>query len=191
MVVASVVMAAGGLLVAAVFNRLLRARRGVDDAWAQIDVQLHRRRSLIPELVATAEGSLHRERDLIDRLVSARHAAEGARPDDVEARAVVENEITRCLSALFATVEAHPRLRSSGHLRVLLEDVTSTENRVALARQRYNDAVRHYNTARETVPASLLASPLGFRRAARLMLDDLGSSRPGRGAAGRQVSRPT
>jgi LemA protein len=171
-VVALVVVAVAVLLFVVLFNRLVRARAKVRQAWAQIDVQLRRRRSLIPELVATAKGLMQHERALLDRLVHARQAGEHTQAS-VEARAAVENEITHCLHALVAVVEAHPRLRSNEHMAMLLEDLTSTENRVALARQRYNDAVSDYNTARDKVPANLLAMPLGFTRADGFVLDDI------------------
>jgi LemA protein len=165
----------------AVYNRLIRGRNGYQNAYAQIDVQLVRRHDLIPNLVETAKGYLKHERETLDAVVRARTAAVDAQaaaskaPGDPAAMgqlAGAENGLTQALGRLFALAEAYPDLKANQNMMQLSEELTSTENRVAYARQAYNDSVMTYNNQREVFPANVIAGPLGFKPAALLEIEE-------------------
>ena len=159
------------------YNRLVRARNGYKNAFAQIDVQLTRRHDLIPNLVETAKAYLAHERGTLEAIVQARNTAVTARtaaaanPGDPNAMgqlAASEGALTGALGKLFALREAYPDLKANQNMMQLSEELTSTENRVAFARQAYNDSVMNYNNTREVFPASLFAGMFGFTAAAPL-----------------------
>jgi LemA protein len=165
----------------AVYNRLIRARNGYQNAYAQIDVQLVRRHDLIPNLVETAKGYLKHERETLDAVVRARagavdaQAAASKAPGDPAAMgqlAGAENVLTQALGRLFALAEAYPDLKANQNMMQLSEELTSTENRVAFARQAYNDSVMSYNNQREVFPASVISGPMGFKPAALLEIEE-------------------
>jgi LemA protein len=173
------------LLVAAyaisLYNRLVRGRNAYQNAFAQIDVQLVRRHDLIPNLVETAKGYLSHERETLQAVTEARTAAVTAQaaaskaPGDPAAMgqlAGAENVLTQALGRLFALAEAYPNLKANENMMQLSEELTSTENRVAFARQAFNDAVMSYNNQREVFPGSLIAGPFGFKPAALLEIED-------------------
>jgi LemA protein len=154
-----------------IYNRLVSLRNRFKNAFAQIDVQLTRRYDLIPNLVETAKGYMKHERETLEAVIAARNAAATAEkrvagdPGDAEAmRGLMgaETALTGALGRFFALSEAYPDLKADQNMRQLMEELTSTENRIAFARQSYNDAVMRYNTAREVFPAVLVAEPLGF-----------------------------
>jgi LemA protein len=156
------------------YNRLVTLRNRFKNAFSQIDVQLKRRYDLIPNLVETAKGYIRHERETLEAVVAARNRAvtaeqqAAARPGDPEAMRQLqgaEAQLTGTLGRLFAVAEAYPELKANQTMMSLMEELTSTENRVAFARQAFNDAVTEYNTARETMPTALLAAPLGFAAA--------------------------
>lgn len=147
--------------VAWLYNGLVARRNEVRSAWAQIDVQLKRRHDLIPSLVAAVRGYLEHERMLLERVTEARTRAIDAAGSG-EAREAAENALSGALGRLLAIVEAYPQLRASENVLLLQEELSSTENRIAFARQFLNDRVAEYNTTRESFPANLLAGPLGF-----------------------------
>jgi LemA protein len=155
--------AAGLVLLYAVwtYNGLVTQRNRVRNAWAQIDVQLRRRHDLIPNLVESVKGYMTHERGVIDAIANARQQAIAA-GSDVAARASAENALGRSLRVLNALVEAIPQLRASENMSQLQEELSSTENRIAFARQHYNDSVMNYNTGIATVPANLVASAFAF-----------------------------
>jgi LemA protein len=162
------------------YNRLVRGRNGYQNAFAQIDVQLVRRHDLIPNLVETAKGYLSHERQTLQAVTEARTAAVTAQaaaskaPGDPAAMgqlAGAENVLTQALGRLFALAEAYPDLKANQNMMQLSEELTSTENRVAFARQSYNDAVMSYNNQREVFPASMIAGPFGFKPAALLEIE--------------------
>lgn len=155
----------------ATYNGLVRRRNQVQNGWSQIDVQLQRRANLIPNLVETVRAYMQHERTVLERLVEARARALAA-GGQVVARAEAENVVTRSLRSLFAVVEGYPPLRASGNMLALQEELGSTENRIAFARQFYNDAVTEYNAAAQTFPAVLAAGALGFAPAEFFTLDD-------------------
>jgi len=149
-----------GVIVAGMYNGLVRLRNRVDAAWAQIDVQLKRRYDLIPNLVETVKGYAAHERGTFDSVTSARANAINAQGPQAQAQA--ENVLSGALKSLFAVAEAYPDLKASQNFRDLQEEVTSTEDRIAYARQFYNDSVRTYNTKIQQFPAVILANMFNF-----------------------------
>jgi LemA protein len=167
----------------AIYNGLVRGRNGYKNAFAQIDVQLTRRHDLIPNLVEVAKGYIKHERETLEAVTAARagavnaQAAAAAKPGDPNAMqnlAANENVLTQALGRLFAVAEAYPDLKANQNMMQLSEELTSTENRVAFARQAYNDAVMGYNNRREVFPGSIIAGMTGFAPAAQLEIDDPG-----------------
>ena len=154
------------------YNGLIGKRNQVNNAWSQIDVQLKRRHDLVPNLVNAVKGYMTHEQSVIDSVTQARQAAISA-GGNVEQRAQAENQLTAGLRQLFAVAEAYPVLRASENMMALQEELSSTENRIAFARQFYNDSATTYNTARQTLPAALFAGMLGFKDATLFTLDDV------------------
>ncbi|WP_214104941.1 LemA family protein [Acrocarpospora catenulata] len=150
------------VLFVATYNGLVRKRNGVDNAWAQVDVQLKRRHDLVPNLVETVKGYAAHERGALEAVVAARARAVGA--STPQEHAAAENLLTGALKNLFALAEAYPDLKASRNFSELAEELAVTENRIAYARQYYNDAVLTYNNAVETIPANLVAGIAGFSR---------------------------
>jgi LemA protein len=144
-----------------IFNRLVRLRNDVKSAWSQIDVQLKRRHDLIPNLVAAVKGYMDFEKETLGRVTEARARAMAASGLREKARA--ENVLAGSLERLFAVVENYPVLRSNENVMKLQEELVTTENRVAFARQLYNDLVANYRTRTEVFPDSLIASAFAFR----------------------------
>jgi len=149
------------LVLAWLYNGLVTTRNRVRNAWAQIDVQLLRRSDLIPDLVESVKGYMRHETGIFDRILEARKQATAA-GSDIPARATAEAALTRQMQGLLALAEAVPELRASDNMKSLQEELATTENRIAFARQFFNDAVLDYNTRLQTVPSNLLAGPFGF-----------------------------
>ncbi len=149
-----------GLVLVTLYNRLVRLRNRVDNAWAQVDVQLRRRYDLIPNLVETVKGYAAHERGTFEEVTRARTRAQEA--GTVEQQAEAENVLTAAIGRLFAVAEAYPELRASENFQRLQEDLTETETRIAVSRQVYNDTVLTYNNAIQTIPANILAGTMGF-----------------------------
>jgi len=163
-----------------IYNRLVSARNAYKNAFAQIDVQLTRRYDLIPNLVETAKGYIKHERETLEAVVRARNAAvsglkaAAASPGDpaaLQQLAGAENTLAGALGRLFAVVEAYPDLKANQNMMQLSEELTSTENKVAFARQAFNDAVMSYNTTREVFPNNLVANAFGFASAQLLEIE--------------------
>jgi LemA protein len=151
------------LLVVAVvllYNRLVRLRNRVDNAWAQVDVQLRRRYDLIPNLVETVKGYAAHERETFEAVTRARSQAQAA--GTVQDQAQAENILSQALGRLFAVAEDYPELQADENFRQLQDELAQTENRIAVSRQVYNDTVLTYNNAIQTVPGLLVAGPFGF-----------------------------
>jgi len=159
LIIVAVVIA---LYVMMAYNGLVRLRNRVLNAWAQIDVQLKRRHDLIPNLVETVKGYMKYEQETLDKVIKARAAAMSAQ--GVAATAQAENQLTSTLKSLFALVENYPELKANQNMLALQEELTTTENRIAFARQHYNDSVMTYNTAIETFPRNVIAGMFGFTR---------------------------
>jgi LemA protein len=162
------------LFLVGIYNRLVTLRNRYKNAFSQIDVQLKRRHDLIPNLVETAKGYLAHERGTLEAVIAARNQAVSAReaaakapgdPGAMHDLARAEGALGGVLGRLFALSEAYPDLKANQTMAQLMEELTSTENKVAFARQGYNDAVMEYNTGRERFPNVLIAGPFGFREA--------------------------
>ena len=163
-----------------IYNRLVTSRNGYKNAFAQIDVQLTRRYDLIPNLVETVKGYLAHERGTLEAVIKARNAAvtglkaAAANPGDpaaVQGLATAENQLNASMGRLFALAESYPDLKANQNMMQLSEELTSTENKVAFARQAFNDAVLSYNNAREVFPNSMIAGSFGFMPAQMLEIE--------------------
>lgn len=181
MTVIAMVLLAGivglGFLAVGIYNGLVTARNAFKNAFAQIDVQLNRRYDLIPNLVETAKGYMAHERETLEAVIQARAAAvsglkaASANPGDANAMAQLANAdqgLTGALSRLMVVSEAYPDLKANQNMMQLSEELTSTENRVAFARQAYNDSVMGYNNKREVFPSNILAGMFNFAAASLL-----------------------
>ncbi|HUL58573.1 MAG TPA: LemA family protein [Anaeromyxobacteraceae bacterium] len=184
---AVIVAVAAALVLAAlsVYNGLVTRRNAFRNAWSQIDVQLKRRHDLIPNLVETAKGYLAHERGTLEAVVAARNTAlsaaraAAARPGEPQAMqglGAAEGALDGALSRLLAVAEAYPQLKANETMARLMEELTSTENRIGFARQAFNDAVMEYNNARETYPGALLAG--GFAAARPFELEAAADREP-------------
>jgi LemA protein len=173
----TILIVLGALLLGAVlfgvgaFNKLVTLRNRFKNAYAQIDVQLRRRYDLIPNLVETAKGYIKHERETLEAVIAARNAAASANtgaavnpgdPAAMQQLARAEGTLTGTLGRLFALSESYPDLKANTTMLTLMEELTSAENKVAFARQAYNDAVMAYNTQREVFPSSIIASWFNF-----------------------------
>jgi LemA protein len=176
-----------GLIIAAIvfiisiYNGLVTARNGYKNSFAQIDVQLQRRHDLIPNLVETVKGYIKHERDTLEAVIAARNSAvtslksAAASPGDPGAMkqlADTQATLTGALGRLMAVAEAYPDLKANQNMMQLSEELSSTENRVAFARQAFNDSVMGYNNRREVFPNNLIAGMFGFMPAQALELEN-------------------
>ncbi len=149
--------------VVAMYNGLVALRNTTQNAWAQIDVQLKRRHDLIPNLVETAKGYLKHERETLEAVTQARNMAISA--NGVADQAKAEGMLSGALKSLFAVSENYPDLKANQNMMQLQEELTATENKIAFARQYYNDSVYRYNTKREVVPSNIIAGMFTFKPA--------------------------
>jgi len=157
-----------------VYNGLISFTNRFKNSFSQIDVQLKRRYDLIPNLVETAKGYLSHERETLEAVIKARNtaitsnqqaASNPADPKAIAALGAAEGQLTGALSRLFALAESYPDLKANQTMASLMEEMASTENKVAFARQSFNDSVMAYNTAREVFPAVIIANNFGFTEA--------------------------
>ena len=151
-----------GVLVAfvvGIYNRIVTLENRFQNAWSQIDVQLKRRADLVPNLVETVKGYASHEQEVFDQVAKSRQAMMSAQTPDEGAEAA--NMMSQALGRLFAISEAYPDLKANENFRVLQEELSAVENKIAYARQFYNDAVLQFNNAIETVPGVFLAGPMG------------------------------
>ena len=177
LIVAAVVV----VMIIGIYNGLVQKRNAYKNAFAQIDVQLKRRYDLIPNLVETAKGYMKHERETLEAVINARNAAYSANsnavanpgdPGAMKALAGAEGQLNSALSRLLVTFEAYPDLKANQNMLALQEELTSTENKIAFARQAYNDAVTAYNNGREMFPQNIVAGMLGFQPAALLEIEN-------------------
>ena len=168
------------------YNGLVVLKNRFKNAFAQIDVQLRRRYDLIPNLVETAKGYLKHERETLTAVIEARNQAAGAAkalaaapgdPAAVKAFSAAESGLAGVLSRLMVVVERYPELKADKQMARVSEELTSTENRIAFARQAYNDSVTEYNTKREIFPTSIIAGVFNFAPAALLESTDSAAQR--------------
>ena len=163
-----------------IYNKLVTQKNRLKNAFAQIDVQLKRRYDLIPNLVETAKSYMEHERETLEAVIQARNQAQQAeekvanQPDDPQAMKNLmgaEQSLSSSLGRLFALSENYPDLKANQNMMQLSEELTSTENKVAFARQAFNDAVMNYNTYREKFPNVIFAGALGFSPAQQFKID--------------------
>jgi LemA protein len=180
---------AGALIAwfASMYNGLVNLRNRFKNAFAQIDVQLKRRHDLIPNLVETAKAFLAHERETLEAVIAARNTADAARqqaaadPGNAAAMkglSTAEAGLTGVLGRFFALSEAYPDLKSNQNMMQLSEELSTTENKIAFARQAYNDAVMRYNNKCEMVPSNIVAGMFGFQRAEFFEIEDEGQREP-------------
>jgi LemA protein len=143
------------------YNNLVFLKNQVANAWKQIDVQLKRRHDLIPNLIASVKGEMQFEQDTLEKVIAARNSALSAR--GVADTAEKENQLTQTLSRLFALAESYPNLKANESVRTLMEELTSTENKIGFARQFYNDLATRFNTAQQIFPDSFIAQMFKFQ----------------------------
>jgi len=176
-----IILVGAVLFAISIYNRLVSGRNRFKNAFAQIDVQLTRRHDLIPNLVETAKGYMKHERETLEAVINARNSAvsglkaAAADPSDPEAMkklAEAEQGLSGALGRLFALSEAYPDLKANENMMQLSEELTTTENKVAFARQAYNDSVMDYNTLRESFPNNFFAGWFAFRAAELLEIED-------------------
>ena len=159
--IAIVVLLVGGAVL--LYNRLIRLRNKVEEAWAQIDVQLQRRHDLIPNLVSTVKGYAAHEKSVLEEVTAARAAAVDAK--GAAAAGQTENALTAALGRLFAVAESYPDLKADQNFRHLQEELSDTEDKVAFARQYYNDNVREWNTRISSLPDVVVARMMAAEKA--------------------------
>lgn len=159
-VLAVIVVAA--LWVISIYNGLVSMRQRVNQAFADVDVQLRQRHDLVPNLVETVKGYAAHERGTLEAVVRARNAAIAAPTGNVAAQAAAENALTGALRQLFALSESYPDLKANQNFQQLQSELSDLENKIAAARRFFNNAVQEYNTGIQQFPAVLLAGPLGF-----------------------------
>jgi len=143
------------------YNNLVSLKYQVGNSWKQIDVQLKRRHDLIPNLIASVRGEMQFEQDTLEKVIAARNSAVAAR--GVAETAEKENVLTQTLSRLFALAENYPNLKANESVRALMEELTSTENKIGFARQYYNDVATRFNTAQNVFPDNLIAQAFKFQ----------------------------
>ncbi len=151
--------------VIAKYNGLITLRNQVSNAWKQIDIQLKRRYDLIPNLIAAVKGEMKFEQDTLEKVIQARNQAVATSQNPslgIGAQAASENALTATLSRFVALVENYPNLKANEQVRALMEELTSTENKIGFARQFYNDLATNFNIAQQVFPASFIASTFHF-----------------------------
>jgi len=169
-----------------IYNRLVQLRNRFKNGFAQIDVQLKRRYDLIPNLVETAKGYIKHERETLEAVIKARNqavaaaGAAGANPGNpaaMQGLSQAEGQLTGMLGKLFALSEAYPDLKANQNMLAIQEELSSTENKVAFARQAFNDSVMEYNTKRESFPDTIFAGMFGFGQAELLQATESAEER--------------
>ena len=160
----------------AVYNSLINLKVRIDNAWSGIDVQLKRRHDLIPNLVEAVKGYMAYEKDTLERVIKARTQAVDA--SSLKEKAQAENFLTQTLRSLFAVVERYPDLKANQNVLKLQEELTSTENKIAFARQYYNDEVRLFNTQIQVVPSNIVAGLAGFTKKDFFEIEDATEKEP-------------
>ncbi|MEM4272278.1 MAG: LemA family protein [Candidatus Bilamarchaeaceae archaeon] len=162
------IVALGALFI--IFNTLVTLKNRVDNAWAQIDVQLKKRADLVPNLVETVKGYAKHEKTVFENVTAARASMMGAQTVDEKIKA--HNQLSAALKTLFAVAENYPKLEASKNFAMLQEELSGIENKIAYARTAYNDAVYHYNNTQQVIPYVLLAGMLGHKQASYFKIEE-------------------
>ncbi len=158
------------LAIIGIYNNLVNQKMKVKNAWAQIDTQLKRRFDLIPNLVETVKGYMVHEQTTLEKIVEARNSFASA--DGIKTKAEANNELSNSLKAIFALAEAYPELKANENFNSLQQELSTTEDKIAYARQFYNDTVQMYNTAIMSFPSNILAGMFGFKEEAFFEVTD-------------------
>ena len=160
-----------GLWLISSYNSMVKLRNMVRNSWAQIDVQLKRRFDLVPNLVETVKGYAAHEKDVLEKVTQARSMVQSAQ--SIEQRQQAENQLTNTLRSLFAVAEAYPQLKANDNFRDLQQQLSELEEKIAFARQFFNDTTMKYNTTIQSFPTNLLAGMFGFQALPFFEVDDV------------------
>ena len=160
-----------GLWLISSYNSMVKLRNMVRNSWAQIDVQLKRRFDLVPNLVETVKGYAAHEKEVLEKVAQARSMVQSAQ--SIEQRQQAENQLTNTLRSLFAVAEAYPQLKANANYRDLQRQLAELEEKIAFARQFYNDTTMKYNTMIQSFPTNLLAGMFGFQSESYFEVDDV------------------
>ena len=170
LILGGVVLAVGLWLISS-YNSMVKLRNMVRNSWAQIDVQLKRRFDLVPNLVETVKGYAAHEKEVLEKVTQARSMVQSAQ--SIEQRQQAENQLTNTLRSLFAVAEAYPQLKANDNFRDLQQQLAELEEKIAFARQFYNDTTMKYNTMIQSFPTNLLAGMFGFQALPYFEVDDV------------------
>ncbi len=172
------VIAAASVGMIVLYNRLVRLRNQVKNAWRQIDVQLKRRHDLIPNLVEVVKDYMSYEQETLRQVIAARNRAVAAEGQDFEVAIAAEQGLSGALGRLFALMENYPDLKANNNVTDLMEELSSTENRIAFARQFYNDSVMAKNNAIESFPSNMIANLFSFHHGRYFEVDTVARETP-------------
>lgn len=189
LIVILVVVVVIGVIAVVLYNSLVSTRNKVDEAWAQISVQLKRRHDLIPPLVSTVKGYATHEKGTFEAVTEARTAAVNAMGSP-EAAGKAEEQLSGALKNLFALSENYPDLKASTNFQQLQEQLVDTENRIAFSRQYYNDVVRQWNTKIQSVPTNILAGMMKAEKAEYFEIQDITAARMSEALSSEDASKP-
>lgn len=189
LIVIVVVVVIVGIIAVVLYNSLVQTRNKVDEAWAQISVQLKRRHDLIPPLVSTVKGYATHEKGTFEAVTQARTAAIDAMGSP-QAAGQAEEQLSGALKNLFALSESYPDLKASTNFQQLQEQLVDTENRIAFARQYYNDVVRQWNTKIQSVPTNILAGMMKAQKAEYFEIQDITAARMSEALSSEDASKP-
>lgn len=170
LILGGVVLAVGLWLISS-YNSMVKLRNMVRNSWAQIDVQLKRRFDLVPNLVETVKGYAAHEKEVLEKVTQARSMVQSAQ--SIEQRQQAENQLTNTLRSLFAVAEAYPQLKANDNFRDLQQQLSELEEKIAFARQFFNDTTMKYNTTIQSFPTNLLAGMFGFQALPFFEVDDV------------------
>ena len=159
-----------------IYNGLVSARQQANNAWAQVEVQLKRRYDLIPNLVEVAKGYMAHEKDTLKRVIQARNM--GLQAKTVGEKATAEAAVGSALTGIFGLMENYPELKANENMLALQEELSQTENKIAFARQYYNETATNYNTRTETFPSSIFASSGGFKQRELFLVEEPAQREP-------------
>lgn len=168
MSVLGVVLVVIGVAYISIYNKLIKVKNWVEEALAQIDVQLKRRNDLIPNLVETVKGYAKHEQETFEKVIAMRNQLLSIPEGDIEKQMEVSNQLTGALKSIFALAESYPDLKANQNFLNLQEELTNTENKIAYSRQLYNSTVKDYNITIETFPSNIVAGIHHFSKKAML-----------------------
>ena len=189
LIVIVVILVVLGIVAVVMYNSVIAIRNKVDEAWAQISVQLKRRHDLIPPLVSTVKGYAGHERGTIEAVTEARNAAINAMGSPEQA-GKAEEQLSGALKSLFAISENYPDLKASTNFVQLQDQLVDTEDRIAFARQYYNDVVRQWNTKIQTVPFNVFAGMMKAEKAEYFEIEDITASRMSEALSAEDTAKP-